>query len=570
MLISRKRLIAVDKRVYYILLVLAFFLAVGVRLYPLRTYALWGSDNGEYYYLSEQLYNEGKIDAASYPGWGKTYPYFPGMFIVVSWFAKAFGLSLLNSLVYSVPIVSSLSVIILYLIAMEIFRDRRVAILSSFSLAVVVAHAFITSHSMPGSLADPLMLGCILLLLKSYDDRRYLPFLYITTVALIVTHHLSSYFLMISLLIGIAPREIIQPRWSKKLAIDAPYVLFLVSATFLFWFVFTNFPQHVLSTVAEGVPSYAYIFLAYFGILALSMLVYLLKGRLFRKLSYPSSVELSRRYLVIVIILLAVLAFIALTSVPGTNIKVSMSSILWFLPALLLLVFFITGTKIVHFYENGNFVYGWVVAVALSLLLGAVTQSHTLIPYRHAQYIAPPLILLSSLGIVKLHDLLSVRKKGVLTIFVCALLVLTAATAYPPSEAMGGFDEGITRADLEAAVWMNENLPKGVTVATDHRLSSTIFGFAKLMCSLDSAYEILHADRTEDALSQLRSCDTPVGMRRIDYVVIDNVMRDKGVALLQWENAQPMSKEAFNKFLDAPFEMVYDNGEVWVFRVNWS
>jgi hypothetical protein len=570
MLISRKRLMAVDKKVYYVLIVIAFLLAVGVRLYPLRTYALWGSDNGEYYYLSEELYYEGGIDAASYPGWGKTYPYFPGMFIVVAWFAKAFGLPLIDSLSYSVPVVSSLSVIILYLIAMEIFRDRRVAILSSFSLAVVVAHAFITSHSMPGSLADPLMLGCILLLLKSYDDRRYLPFLYITTVALIVTHHLSSYFLMISLLIGIATREIIQPKWSKKLAIDAPYVLFLISATLLFWFVFTNFPQHVLSTVAEGVPPYTYIFLAYFGILALSMLVYLLKGRIFRKLSYPSSVELLRRYLVVVIMLLAVLAFITLTSVPGTNIKVSMSSILWFLPALLLLVFFITGTKIVHFYENGNFVYGWVVAVALSLLLGAATQSHTLIPYRHAQYIAPPLILLSSIGIVKLHDLLSVRKKRGLTIFICALLVLTAATAYPPPEAMGGFDEGITRKDLEAAIWMNENLPKGVTVATDHRLSSTIFGFAKLMCTWDSAYEILHADRTEDALPQLRSCDTPVGKRRIDYVVIDRIMLDKGVALLQWENAQPMSKDAFNKFLDAPFEMVYDNGEVWVFRVNWS
>jgi hypothetical protein len=107
-------------------------------------------------------------------------------------------------------------------------------------------------------------------------------------------------------------------------------------------------------------------------------------------------------------------------------------------------------------------------------------------------------------------------------------------------------------------------------VATDHRLSSTIFGFAKLMCTWDSAYEILHAGRTEDALPQLRSCDTPVGKRKIDYVVIDRIMLDEGVALLQWENAQPMSKDAFNKFLDAPFEMVYDNGEVWVFRVNWS
>jgi len=559
----------VNRRSWYLLLLAVFILAVVIRLYPLQKYALWGSDSGEYYYLSEELYETGNIDASAYPGWGKTYPYFPGMFVVVVWIAKAFGVSLFNSLRYTVPILASLSVVILYFISMEIFNDRKISILSSLILAVTVAHGLVTSHPMPGTLADPLWLGCILLLLRSYRDKRCIPLLYLTTIALIITHHMSTYFLIISLLLGIATREIIHPKWSERLHIDVPYVVFLISATFIFWFGFTNFPEHVLSTAIEGVPAYAYIFLTYFGLVALAMLVYALKGRIFKKLGYPTSEELVKRYVIVLLVLFVILAIVCLTSVPGTNIHVDARAVLWLLPALMLLLFFITGTRVLHFYDNGSFVYGWVIALALSFLFGAVTHSHALIPYRHAQYLAAPIALLGSVGIVKFYGILSKNKKKLLAVCVGALIALSAVTVYPPAKAVGGFEEGITHKDLVAALWMRDNVPKGSVVASDHRLSSTIFGFAKLMCTWDSAYDILHAESFEDALPQLRSCDTPAGKKRIDYVVVDRVMLEEGVALLQWENAEPMSEMAFNKFFNEPFELVYENGEVWIFRVNW-
>ncbi len=557
-----------DKR--YFLLLGIFFLAIAIRIYPLHVYALWGSDNGEYYYIAEELYETGRIDASSYPGWGRTYPYFPGMFIAVTWVAKALGIPLIDALRYTVPILASFSILILYFISMEIFHDEKVSLLSSLILAVTVAHAFVTSHSMPGSLADPLLLGCILLLLRSYRDKRCIPFLYLTTIALIITHHMSSYFLIISLLLGIAAREIIHPRWSEKLRIDLPYSIFLISTTFIFWFLFTNFPEHVLSTAIEGVPSYAYIFLTYFALILLAMFVYALKGRIFKKLSYPTSKELLNRYVIVSLIAITALFIVYLTSVPGTNMNIDFGGLLWFLPALLLLAFFITGTRLVHFYDNGSFVYGWAIALALSFLFGTVTQSHALIPYRHAQYLAPPIAFLCSVGIVKLYQLLGRKKKKALVFGVGALIALSVVTTYPPAEAVGGFNEGITHKDLEAALWMRDNAPQGSVVATDHRLSSTIFGFAKLMCTWDSAYDILHAESYDDALPQLKSCDTPAGKKEIDYVVVDKTMLEEGVALLQWNNAEPMSERAFEKFFEEPFERVYENGEVWIFKVDWE
>jgi len=269
------------------------------------------------------------------------------------------------------------------------------------------------------------------------------------------------------------------------------------------------------------------------------------------------------------IALASVIVVVSLTSIPGTNMSVGIGALLWYLPTLLLFMFLITGTRFVHFHDNGSFVYGWAIALALSFLFGTVTQSHAIIPYRHAQYLAPVLALLAALGVVNLYGLLGRRRKTALVIFVGAVLVLSGVTAYPPTSATGGFNEGITQKDLEAARWMKDNVPAGSVIASDHRMSSTIFGFAKLMCTWDSAYDILHAESFDEALPQLKSCDTPTGKKRIDYVVIDKVMRDEGVALLQWENAEPMSEEAFEKFLEEPFTLVYDNGEVWIFRVNW-
>jgi hypothetical protein len=175
-----------------------------------------------------------------------------------------------------------------------------------------------------------------------------------------------------------------------------------------------------------------------------------------------------------------------------------------------------------------------------------------------------------SVGIVKLYNLLVRKKKKILVFGVGALISLSVVTTYPPAEATGGFNEGITQKDLEAVLWIRDNVPANSIVASDHRLSSTIFGFAKLMCTWDSAYTILHAESYDDALPQLKSCDTPAGKKRVDYVVIDRTMLEEGVALLQWESAEPMREKAFEKFFEGPFELVYENEEAWVFKVNWE
>ena len=74
-------------------------------------------------------------------------------------------------------------------------------------------------------------------------------------------------------------------------------------------------------------------------------------------------------------------------------------------------------------------------------------------------------------------------------------------------------------------------------------MSSMLFGFAQLNATWDEAYNTLHASSYEEYEDELESVKTPSGKKRIDYVLLDDDIK-KGLALRQWENAQPMSQKA--------------------------
>ena len=122
---------------------------------------------------------------------------------------------------------------------------------------------------------------------------------------------------------------------------------------------------------------------------------------------------------------------------------------------------------------------------------------------------------------------------------------------------------------MEAVFWVKENLP-GATIASDHRLSSMLFGFADTFPSWEYAPTLFHSNFfNNESKDELLSCKTPSGEKRIDYVFVDKTMKEKGVALSQYENAEPMSKESIEKFNHAPFVKIYDNGYVQIYRIDW-
>ncbi|MCI4337473.1 MAG: hypothetical protein L3K17_09880, partial [Thermoplasmata archaeon] len=69
------------ERAHLLWLAALALLSVFLVLQPLANFALFGSDTGEYYRLTQDLVTSGRIPTSGYAGWGSAYPDFPGIYL---------------------------------------------------------------------------------------------------------------------------------------------------------------------------------------------------------------------------------------------------------------------------------------------------------------------------------------------------------------------------------------------------------------------------------------------------------------------------------------------------------
>lgn len=546
-----------------------FFLAIFMRLFPLTQYEIWGSDTGEYYQITTQLSSDGYV-STDYDGWGFGYPYFPGMYYLSGAVHFLSDMDILYSMIVMIPLFAAFSVLIVFFMARHLFKSNGAGLLAGAFVAVVMPHVFATSHPMPGSLGDVLLLFSILLLLLSHKSNKFIPLLILSALALTITHHLSSYFLFISVFGGLVLREMLRHEDKKDTKIYWAFLIFFLTILIMYWTIIaTPFANRIVSS-AFDLPSWAVFCLGYVAILLAYVLIKL-RRRIKWKYEprYPKPSAQFGKYLALLLALFLVLVIVVVWSIPGTNIQLKPQIVLMFSPFIVLGALGSTGPGYSRFFKNGMIIYGWIGAILLSILIGIATSNHVLLPYRHPQYLIAPLALWIGIGVVMLFKVINHKKslkKVVVATLIMSLLGLTALSAYPPKEIMGGFQEGTSEADMQAVFWARENLTKGATVASDHRMSSMLFGFAGLNATWDEADKILHAPSYEECKDELESIRTPSGEKSIDYILLDDDIKE-GAALLQWENAKPMSKEAQEKFEMWPFVKLYEANGVEIYGI---
>ncbi|MDX1534952.1 MAG: hypothetical protein R3291_04975, partial [Thermoplasmata archaeon] len=102
--------------------------------------------------------------------------------------------------------------------------------------------------------------------------------------------------------------------------------------------------------------------------------------------------------------------------------------------------------------------------------------------------------------------------------------------------------------------------------ATDHRVSTILFGFAGVQGTWDTVSAPLHAPTFEEGRDEMVAAP---GRERIDFVVLDRDLI-AGVTLLPWDPALPLSPEAQTKFVGPQYLKLYDDGYAQVYWVNWG
>lgn len=571
-------------------------------LEPYASYAAFGSDTGEYYRLTSDLVTTGALPHGSaYAGWGSAYPDFPGIYLLAAASSEAFGLGAFASLGIVVPVVSVLSVLPLFLLFRRLYPHDAVALLAAGVSSVAMPRLFSLAHPAPLALGDFFCVAAWWMLLESRRDRRFYVLLVPTSAALIVTHHLSSYFFAVGSLGGLLLLELWRPGlWSRRF--PTRELLFLagfVTATFLFWFYGTvTFVGKVLlpglgESAVVGFAGFELLGLAAIGLAALLLAWRRRRARSGRPwVRLPSDRSVVRDALLLGFGVFGAISVLLVVPLPGTSQTTAPAALLWFAPVLALGILTAGSRRALSPARLGPFALTLTGALgasaglmlALASLGSSVPSSHAALefanaiaPDRHVEYLFVPIGLLVAVGLARLvaraHDRGGRRALVAGGLAVVLVLASNAAIAYPPQADFGGFEEGLTEGDAALWMWVGVAFPPNSTVATDHRLSSFLFGFDGLRATWVTTPALFTgsaADRAE-AFAELRAVGVPDPARpaAIELVAIDAVMYG-GVALDPGALSLPLSAAAESWFELPAFVPVYENGAEVVYLVDLS
>jgi hypothetical protein len=575
-------------------------LLVALVLEPNLGYAAFGSDTGEYAYLTSHLVATGSIPhGAAYGGWGTAYPDFPGIFLLAGSGSEALSVGPFTALSVIVPAVAVLSVLPLFLLFRRLYPNDHVALLASAIGSVAMPRLFSLAHPAPLALGDFLAVAALWMFVESRRDARWFVLLAPTSAALIVTHHLSSYFFALGALGGIVLLELWRPGlWSRRFPTrEFAFVAAFVSATFAFWFYGTSeFVSKVLLTGLGESPAVGFLSFEALGLVVVVGGAAAVRWRRSLPRStrawvrVPTDRSFLRDLLAIAVVVFAAAAVLVVVPLPGTSQVTKPLAILWFAPVLAIGALCAGSRRALSPARLGPFALAWLGALGLSaaVMLGlAVVGSSfhslavlgdlasTLAPDRHVEYLFLPIGLLVAVGSARLVARAGNRGGGraafAASVAIVLVVAANAAIAYPPQADFGGFEEGLTHGDAALWMWAGVGVPVGSTVASDHRLSSFLFGFDGLRATWVTTPALFTGSTWSDARAELNSSGVPNPAlpAPIEYVAIDGVMYG-GVALSPSALAVPLSPAAIAWFGYAGFVPVYENGAEVVYLVDLS
>jgi len=537
-------------------------LALALRLFPLTQSLYWGADFGEYHAITQGLLADGRI-SLDYRGWGTAYPYFPGMHIVQA--AAVFaGVPPLLAEAALIPALSSLAVLVVFLIAATITRHDGVGLIAAAFLAVAMPHVYATAHAIPGAIGDLMFGACLLLILRLRTDRRALAPLLLITAALIVTHHLSTYFLLVTAIFAFLLRIVVNAR-SPGAWREGIYLAILVPASFAYWIFYAlPFQRQIFPQIQVPWP----LLLAPFV-----FVVPLLLG--IRKLrprwrwtyvpKYPPRARTVRLLAATIAFIFAFLGLLFVVGVPGTSIRLPTNSLIVLAPLLVLFAMSASGRRFADFYPGGIDLSGWFVVIALSAALGTAVATTVLIPYRHTQYILWPVAVFVGLAFLGLFG--GARRSGRVLLVAALLLVAAIPAAYPGRIVFVGHEERIPAEALNSPRWLADH--GWGLVGSDHMGSMESFGFGGIDAVWDYTTEVVLAEDFASAREAFANASFPAGHAPIRFVVLNNDIR-AGAMLYPWDPAPPMSPAAAGKFEQPPFQRVFDDGYSTVYYLNWG
>jgi hypothetical protein len=466
------------------------------------------------------------------------------------------------------PILGSLSVVLFYFVVKRFHVGEYTAFLTAMLLALNPFHAYQTAHAAPLTVGHLFLMLSLALFLRKDDKPWATHALYLSSILLIMSHHLTT-FIYILIIIGIFFfRGVNAKKRPKNLWTDLIYIITLTIMTFAYW-MFIATPVFY-SFMKGGLYLSPYMLVGIFYLL-LGALVILLElkyryGLEYKPRLFSKGTELSL-VMIVIAITLGIAGVFTITDF-GTGFTFLSVGIILLIPTLIIYSIAIVGANRIDFEQYGPEVKGIFYPILGIFLFSLITWNNVLLPYRFLEYLAYPICILSALGIIALGEIKSKTTWSQLTsrvktflVIILAIMVISGSTTYAVQRTTSRFEESISSQVNDAIIYLESTAPNNVTIASDHRISNVLWqrGFNT---TYDYAYNLWFSETWNDTncLNELNGHGTEGReFGRIEYVVIDSVMTRDGVQSNINETPRVINATGYEKFNHEPFNLVYES-----------
>ncbi len=551
------------REVEYLLLI--FVVAYMIRGIPSWFNWGWGNDFGIYYGLSQALVEDPQL-FRPYTGWGQTYHYFPMLYIIIAGLHIITGVDIDILLRVVSPIIGSLSVVVFYYVVKRLMAGEYIPLLAGLLLALNPFHAYQSAHAAPLTIGHLFLMLSLLFFLRKDSKPWVTHALYISTIMLIMSHHLTT-FVYIVIIIGITFfRGFNTNKRPKNFKTDIIYVVFLTAITFAYWALIAT---PVFNSFMEGGLYLSPIVLVGIFYLLLGLMVAFLELKYRRGYNYKPRLFSPRTEVILVVTVILVLIVIAALfslSDLGTGFTFLTVGLVLLVPTLIIYSIAIVGANRVDFAVYGSEVKGMFYPVLGVFIFSVFSWNSVLLPFRFLEYIAYPICILSAIGFFALIELkdgmewreIALKTKAMIAVFIAVMLV-SGATTYAVQRTTSQFEESLSTQVNDAIIWLEDNAPANTTVASDHRISNVLWqrGFN---ATYDYAYNLWFEPRWNDTacLNELLGHGIGQEYGRVGYIVIDSVMVRDGVQSNINETPRVINGTVYEKFNHEPFELMYE------------
>ncbi len=597
---------------------------VVIRLIPNILYYAWGNDYGIYYYLSEAFLS-GK--ALAYPPsspWGTDgYQYFPVTYLIVDLVHYATGLPIDLSLDYSIPILGGLTPFLVYIISREVGLDKVTSALAGFLLVVSPIQLYQTSQPNYLTTGHFFLLLSIYFFLAYHRKRVYAIPMAVSIVLLVLSHQLSTYFFLISIIGMVFAMNLLSTKWKSKLFADMIIIEF--SGTLMITYLLLRVPGMVsfFSKAIHGLGYGGVIALFYALILGMYIILRRVNSTAIKDYAVRAIEKLRLEIapkrdvgLVFLSVVILIILFVLLSITGFIPSYITYYALLISLPFIIFISISVVGIKY-FLIENNKFeVLGWTMAIILSLLYSFASKNTVLIPARNIEYLSEPFCIVAGYVLIKWYQYFSSHRSGrgagvkqvytggqqvttpiaintpagltvvsvprtrtvntvrhitysarrpvenVIVIAAVSLVLLMGVASYPMvSQFVPSHSEAITLEDNATIQYLAQTGNRNLSVATDHQIGILLYsyGFDSPFNNISVLWNSTSWTAAINEITGENGSYAPVG-----YVFLNSYMLRYGVwgynsSLNPNEASIPVNGSAYYKFFQEPFKLVFEN-----------